>query len=139
MSIVSTASGTGSGAKVLSGTSMASPHGRGRRRAHPSGASDLDGGGHQGRNRQYRSAAVWCSWATRRASAARARAARRIDQVAGDGAQPTTTKFAVGINFGFEELKDDFSKKKKIKLHNNGSTAATFTVAPANPQGRRTR
>jgi hypothetical protein len=44
-------------------------------------------------------------------------------------------KFTPGINFGFEELADDFSKKKKIKLHNNGSSDATFTIAPANQAG----
>ena len=41
----------------------------------------------------------------------------------------------MAVNFGFEELKDDFHKKKTIKLHNNGSTAATFNVAQAKPQG----
>ena len=58
-----------------------------------------------------------------------------VDQVAGDGARPTTRSSPSAINFGFEELKDDFSKKKKIKLHNNGSTAATFNVAQANAAG----
>jgi hypothetical protein len=43
VSIVSTASGTGNQAKVLSGTSMASPHVAGCRGAHPPGASDVEG------------------------------------------------------------------------------------------------
>ena len=101
--------------------------------AHAAGAPDVEGGRHQVRDRQYRPAERsgglpdeprWHG----------SRATGRVDQVAGDG-RGDDKKFTVGINFGFEELNGNFSKKKTINLHNNGSTAATFNVAQANPQG----
>jgi len=39
------------------------------------------------------------------------------------------------LNFGFDELKDDFSKTRQIKLRNLGSSAATFNVAQTNASG----
>jgi hypothetical protein len=44
-------------------------------------------------------------------------------------------EFAISINYGFEELKNDFSKTRTITVVNNGSTAASFSVAPTNQAG----
>jgi subtilisin family serine protease len=133
VSIVSTASGTGNGAKVLSGTSMASPMVAGvaalTRQAHPTWTVE-----------DIKAAIVNTGAPSLVAGYKTSRGGTGLVQpVASTKSQVTASaddkKFTAGINFGFEELKDDFSKKKKIKLHNNGSTAATFTIAPANPQG----
>jgi minor extracellular serine protease Vpr len=47
---------------------------------------------------------------------------------AGDG-------FDVSVNFGFQELKANFSQTKPITLHNYGASPATFNVAQANAAG----
>jgi hypothetical protein len=39
------------------------------------------------------------------------------------------------LNFGFSELKADFSQTKQIKLRNKGSSAATFNIAQTNAAG----
>jgi subtilisin family serine protease len=133
LSIFSTASGTGNGGKFLSGTSMASPHVAGvaalTRQAHPTWSvqdikSAIVNTGLPSGVLDYR---------TSRGGTGLAQAPMSTkSQVV---ASADDKKFTVGINFGYEELTDDFSKKKKIKLHNNGSTDATFTIAPANQAG----
>jgi hypothetical protein len=44
-------------------------------------------------------------------------------------------RFAISMNFGFEELKSDFSKTKAFRLVNNGSSPATFNVSVTNQSG----
>ena len=133
VSIVSTASGTGNQAKVLSGTSMASPHVAGvaalTRQAHPTWKVDdikaaiINTGNPAG-------VAGW------RMSLGGTGLVQPVGSTKSQVvASADDKKFTPGINFGFEELADDFSKKKKIKLHNNGSTDATFTIAPSNQAG----
>jgi hypothetical protein len=50
-------------------------------------------------------------------------------------AEPNGERFGVALNFGMQELTNDFSKSKTIQLSNNGTGSATFTVSNANSQG----
>ena len=133
LSIFSTAAGTGNGGKFLSGTSMASPHVAGvaalTRQAHPTWKAE-----------EIKAAIVNTGLPSGVTGYRTSRGGTGLVQpVASTRSQVTASaddkKFVVGINFGFEELKDDFNKKKTIRLRNNGSTAATFNIAQANPQG----
>src|SRR5207248_10354475 len=40
------------------------------------------------------------------------------------------------LNFGFSELKADFSQTKAIKLRNKGASPATFNISQTNAAGR---
>jgi subtilisin family serine protease len=133
VSIVSTASGSGNGAKVLSGTSMASPMVAGvaalTRQAHPTWKVD-----------DIKAAIVNTGLPSGVTGWRMSRGGTGLVQPVGSTksqvvASADDKKFTPAINFGFEEMHDDFSKKKKVKLHNNGSTDATFTIAPANQAG----
>ena len=44
-------------------------------------------------------------------------------------------RFAISVNYGFEELKSNFSKTRTIRLNNNGTSAATFNISVANQAG----
>ena len=44
-------------------------------------------------------------------------------------------RFAISVNYGFEELKANFSKTRTIRLNNNGTSAATFNISVANQAG----
>ncbi len=48
------------------------------------------------------------------------------------------SEFDVGLSYGLEELKNDFSKSQTIKLENHGATDATFSVARRCRRDRRT-
>ena len=132
LSIFSTDSGTGNGGMFNSGTSMASPHVAGvaalTRQAHPTWkvedikAAIVNTGLPSG---------VALPDEPRRYGP---RATGRVDQVAGDAPRPTT-KFTVGVNFGFEELKDDFARRRRSSCTTTARRAATFNVAQAIPQG----
>ena len=134
VSIASTANGTGNGMAIISGTSMASPHTAGVaalvRQARPTWkvedikAAIVNTGDPAGVlvNRISRGGTglVQPAKATK----------TQVVAFANGG-----SKFDVAVSYGLEELKSDFSKSKSIKLRNNGSSAATFTVAQTNAAG----
>jgi len=131
IAIVSTAVGSGNQGVALSGTSMASPHVAGvaalTLQAHP----------------KWKPAAVKAAiinsgapgtivdYATRRAGSGLVNAASS----ARTAVYAEADSDLVHVNFGLQEFATDFSKTKTIRLHNTGSTAATFNVGDAVPQG----
>ena len=50
-------------------------------------------------------------------------------------AKAAAGKFAISVNYGFEELSKDFSKSQKLLVTNHGSSTATFNIAIANQAG----
>lgn len=131
VSITSTGVGSGNGPLTISGTSMASPMVAGvaalTRQAHPSW--DV---------RDIKAAIVNTGSPAGVAGHRISRGGTGLVQPAGStGTQVVAAagKLAVSVNFGFDEFKTDLSKVKSIKLRNNGSSAATFNVAQANPAG----
>ncbi len=135
VSVISTGSGTGNGLAIMSGTSMASPHAAGSaalvRQAHmswkvedikaaivntgePGGVTGLAG------HRISRGG-------TGLIQPARAAATQAIAYANGG------SKFDVAVSYGFEELKNDFSKTRSIKLRNFGDSPATFNVSQEIP------
>ena len=50
-------------------------------------------------------------------------------------AKAAAGKFAISLNYGFEELSKDFSKSQKLLVTNHGSSTATFNIAIANQAG----
>jgi subtilisin family serine protease len=131
--IASTAVGTGNGAEFLSGTSMATPHVTGVAaltvQAHPTWKVD-----------DIKAAIVGTGAPSKVAGFAPSHAGTGLVQPASSTAtqvvaQPDGDKFAVALNFGFEELTNDFRGTKTIALRNNGSSAANFNVAQARASG----
>ena len=133
VAIVSTGVGTGNGRATISGTSMASPHAAGvaalTRQAHPSWkVEDL-----KAAIVNTGDPSLLVGYRTSRGGTGLVQPAKSTKtQVV---AKAEGEKFAVSVNYGFEELKSDFSKEKTIKLHNHGSSPATFNVAQANAAG----
>jgi subtilisin family serine protease len=134
VSISSTAVGTGNGQEILSGTSMAAPHVTGvaalTRQARPTWTvADIKGAivntGDPSLVVDYRTSIGGTGFVQPQKSTA-----SRVVAHTDDG------DFAVSLNYGFAELLNDFSKKKTIKLRNNGSVAAKFNVAEAFSAGR---
>jgi minor extracellular serine protease Vpr len=138
VSVISTASGSGNGSSILSGTSMASPHNAGAaalvRQAKPDwSVADI------------KAAIVNTADPSIAASTTTAFRISRGGTGTIQPAKSTMTdviaysnggsKFDVGLSYGLEELKHDFSKTQHIKLENHGATDATFVVAAALPQG----
>jgi subtilisin family serine protease len=131
--IVSTGVGTGNQPARISGTSMASPHVAGvaalTRQAHPSWsvedikAAIMNTGDPAGvlNHRISRGG-------TGLVQPAKSTATQVIAKAKDD-------EFAISLNFGFEELKADFSEKQKIRLYNHGAASATFNVAQAGAAG----
>jgi subtilisin family serine protease len=134
VSVLSTASGTGNGGEIISGTSMASPHVAGSaaltRQAHPTwSAQDIKAAmvntGLPSGVVGYRTS----SGGTGLVQPGKSTLSQVIAR-ANDGT------YTVSANFGYQELASDFIGTKTIKLINNGSTAANFNVAVANAAGR---
>jgi minor extracellular serine protease Vpr len=133
VSIFSTAMGSGGGGEFLSGTSMASPHVAGAaaltRQAHPTWsvadikAAMLNTGIPSG---------VGDYGTSRGGTGLVQPASSTKSQVV---ARSSSGRLGVALNFGYQELSRDFIGTTQLKLHNNGSTPATFKVAQANAAG----
>ena len=136
VSIISTGIGTGNAARVVSGTSMSSPHVAGvaalTRQARPSWTVE-----------EIKTAIV----TTAQPAAIGGATPYRISRAGTGMVQPAASttvqvlarangeKFNGNLSFGVEELKGTFSKTKEVVLKNKGSSAATYSVAQARAAG----
>jgi hypothetical protein len=138
VSIQSTASGTGNGGTIISGTSMASPHNAGASalvlQAHPTWKPDQIKAAVMNTADPGLATSSATPFLISRGGAGEiqpAKAAKtQVIAFANGG-----SKFDVAVSFGLAELKNDFKKDGHIKLRNFGSSPATFNVAQAMPQG----
>jgi minor extracellular serine protease Vpr len=135
VSIFSTANGSGNAAAVNSGTSMAAPHVAGVaalvKQAHPSWTQV----------QEWKAAIV----NTGNPSAISGLSPYRTSRGGTGLVQPipavNTNVIALGdtatstLNFGFSELRADFSQTKLIKLRNKGGSPATFNISQTNSAG----
>src|SRR6266404_6522334 len=136
VSTFSTLVGSGNGGTYISGTSMSSPHVAGVaalvKQAHPSWTQV----------QEWKAAIV----NTGNPSAIGGLLPYRTSRGGTGLVQPVpavnTNVIALGdtatstLNFGFSELKTDFSQTKLIKLRNKGASPATFNIAQTNAAGR---
>jgi hypothetical protein len=133
VSIFSTAVGSGAGGEILSGTSMASPHVAGAaaltRQAHPAwSVADI-----KAAIVNTGAPSLVADYATSRGGTGVVQPARSTQsQVV---ARSKSSPLGVALNFGYAELAHDFIGTTQLRLHNNGSTPATFKVAQANAAG----
>jgi minor extracellular serine protease Vpr len=134
VSIVSTAVGSGNGAATLSGTSMAAPHTAGvaalTRQAHPTWKAE-----------DIKAAIVNTGSPAGVVGYRTSRGGTGLVQPVGSTAtqvvaHPSGSKFGSALDFGFAEFKTAYSKTLTVTLHNNGGSAATFSVAQARAAGR---
>ena len=133
VSITSALVGSGNGPLTISGTSMAAPHVAGvaalTRQAHPDWDPDdlkaaiVNTGDPAG---------VLVNRISRGGTGLVQPQSSTTTQVV---AMESGGSLAISVSYGFKELLTDFSESREITLSNNGSSAATFTVAPANPAG----
>jgi subtilisin family serine protease len=134
VSIISTGVGTGNAARVVSGTSMASPHVAGvaalMRQARPSWSVE-----------EIKTAIVTTAQPSGIGGAASYRVSRAGTGLVQPAASTTVQvlarangeKFNGNLSFGVEELKGTFSRTKEVVLKNKGSSAATYSVAAVRP------
>jgi subtilisin family serine protease len=131
VSVTSTLVGSGNQGTIISGTSMASPAVAGIaalvRQAHPSWrASDVKSAIVNTGN-----PAGVLGYQTSRGGTGLANApAATKTQVVAIGDRKTGS-----LSFGFEELRKDYSQRKRIEIDNNGSSPVTFTVSQTNASG----
>src|SRR5207249_8752134 len=132
VSTFSTLVGSGNGATAISGTSMSSPHVAGVaalvKQAHPTWKQV----------QEWKAAIV----NTGSPSAITGLTPYRTSRAGTGLVQPipavNTNVIALGdtatstLNFGFSELKADFSQTKAIKLRNKGASPATFNISQTN-------
>lgn len=137
VSTVSTGMGTGAGAAIFSGTSMASPHVAGvaalTRQAHPT----WSGGDLKAAIVNTGSPAGVAGTTPYRVS----RGGTGLVQPIGSTktqvvASAAGEKLVDALNFGYAEFTDDFKSTQVILVSNNGTSAASFTAAQANAAGR---
>ena len=108
----------------------------GRRRTDAAGASDLERRGHQGGDHEHRRPVAGdgdhgfriSRGGTGLVQPAKSTATQVVALASND-------RFAISVNYGFEELKSNFSKTRTIRLNNNGTSAATFNISVANQAG----
>jgi minor extracellular serine protease Vpr len=134
VSTVSTQSGSGNGATIISGTSMAAPMVAGvaalTRQAHPGW-----------RNADISAAIVNTGNPAQIGGAAPYRTSRggtgQVQPAASTKTQTVATgdKGFTSLRFGFKELDANLSETKSVTLRNNGTTAATFGIAATNAAG----
>src|SRR6266446_6538519 len=135
VSVFSTLIGSGNQATAISGTSMSSPHVAGVaalvKQAHPTWKQV----------QEWKAAIV----NTGSPSAITGLTPYRTSRAGTGLVQPipavNTNVIALGdtatstLNFGFSELKADFSQTKAIKLRNKGGSPATFNISETNAAG----
>jgi subtilisin family serine protease len=133
VSVLSTLVGSGNQGSILSGTSMSSPHVAGAaaltRQAHPTWTVE-----------DIKAAIVNTGLPSMVLGYRTSRGGTGLVQPAQSTASQVVAranggKLGISLNFGFSELKGDFSNKSAIKLKNNSSVAANFNVAQALPSG----
>ena len=142
VSVISTNSGSGNGSEILSGTSMASPHDAGAaalvRQAHPDwSVADIKAAIINTADPSLAGSST-TPFRISRGGSGEIQPAKstKTDVVAyNNGGGPEGSNFDVAVSFGFEELDHNFSKDGHIRLDNNGSSDATFNIAPTLPQG----
>ena len=121
MSIVSTGSGTGNGAATISGTSMASPHAAGvaalTKQAHPTKSSTL-----RWKVREWKAAIINTAdpagvlgYRTSRGGSGLVQPALSTKTQA---VAFSAKGLGVSLNFGYAELKHDYSKTLTLKIEN---------------------
>lgn len=133
VAIVSTGSGTGNGPATISGTSMAAPHVAGvaalTRQARP-----------HWRVADIKSAIVHSADPSQvvghRISRGGTGLVQPVSSTLGHVVVATDDhRFSVAVDFGVEEMREDFLGTKSIRLKNRGHAPATFSVAQVRPAG----
>ncbi|CAM4063537.1 S8 family peptidase [Roseateles saccharophilus] len=129
VSVVSTASGTGNGFQILSGTSMATPAVAGvavlAKQAHP-GWSQPD----------LRAAIVQtASPSMMKDLAQRAEGGGLVQAQAAVATQAVVRMPDESISFGFQDLLSDFSGTKTVTVHNAATKAVQFNIAAVKTTG----
>jgi hypothetical protein len=120
---VSTASGTGNGFEILSGTSMATPHVAGVaalvKEANPSwSAADL-----RAAVVQTASPTLMKDYVTRNEGAG------LVQALAATTTQAVVRAASESLSFGYTDLVNNFSATKQVTVHNAGPKAVQFNIA----------
>src|SRR5438874_5388865 len=135
VAVFSTLMGSGNQATALSGTSMSSPHVAGVaalvKHAHPT----------WNQVQEWKAAIVNTGSPSAIAGLTPYRTSRGGTGLVQPIPAVNTNVIALGdtatstLNFGFSELKADFSQTKAIKLRNKGASPATFNISQTNAAG----